>query len=99
MSYVHVNRSVLLAAAFLASSCLWGQATAEKPAQAPQTLAANDQIVVRVGNVAELSDKPIRIDKEGFIKLPMVGRVHAGGLTPDELEAELRTKFKLYLED
>ncbi len=62
-------------------------------------LGADDQIVLRVANAPEISDKPVRIDTEGNINLPMVGRVKAGGMTAEQLESELAKRLKTYLED
>lgn len=62
-------------------------------------LGPDDQIVIRVSNVPDISDKPVRVDTEGFIKLPMVGRVHASGMTAAELETELTRRLKVYLEE
>jgi polysaccharide export outer membrane protein len=46
-----------------------------------------------------MSDKPFRVDADGELKLPMVGRIHAGGLTPEQLEAEITKRLKVYLEE
>src|SRR5438128_27711 len=58
----------------------------EKPVQPPRelpadsirpnyVLGANDQILIRAPQAEEINDKPFRIDAEGSINLPMVGRV------------------------
>ena len=49
-------------------------------------LGAHDQITVRITELEE-TEKNIRIAQDGYINLPMVGRVHAAGLTVDQLEA------------
>ena len=76
-------------------------AGAETPPPAPQRAAyvigIDDQIVVRVADNAELGDKPQRVDQNGEIKLPMVGRVQAAGLTAQQLEAELINRYKVFL--
>jgi len=43
--------------------------------------------------VEEISDKPLRIDPSGDIDLPLIGQIHAGGLTLEELRAELTQRF------
>jgi polysaccharide export outer membrane protein len=62
-------------------------------------LGPDDQIAVHVSDAPDISDKPLRIDSEGFVKIPMVGRVHAAGMTPAELETELTKQLKVYLEE
>src|SRR5438094_6951043 len=44
-------------------------------------LGPGDQIVVRALNAEEIPDKPVLIDMGGYIRLPLAGRVHVGGLT------------------
>jgi polysaccharide export outer membrane protein len=52
-------------------------------------LGADDQISIWALGAEETSDKPLRIDAAGFIDVPMVGRVKAGGLTLEQLKQEL----------
>jgi len=60
-------------------------------------IGPEDQIVVRVAENPDLSDKPQRVDGNGEIRLPMIGRVQAAGLTPQQLEASLTEKFKVFI--
>jgi len=62
-------------------------------------LGSNDQILIRAFEVEEISDKPFRIDSEGFVTLPLLGKVKAGGLTVQELEAELLKRLKVYVRE
>jgi polysaccharide export outer membrane protein len=55
--------------------------------------------MVQVADVPDISGKPQRIDPNGDLKLPMVGRVRAAGLTIEQLEAELITRFKVYIKE
>jgi len=59
-------------------------------------LGPGDQIVLRANEVEEISDKPFRIDADGFITLPLpqLGRIKAGGLTVQALEADLVERLK-----
>src|SRR5579859_666334 len=52
-------------------------------------LGPEDQIKIWALGVEEISDKPLRIDPSGEIDLPMVGRVHAAGLTVEQLKSTL----------
>lgn len=61
------------------------------------TLAPNDQIQIRAPEAEEINEKPFRIDSDGYLNLPMVGRVHAAGLTVAQLEAELIKRLREYI--
>jgi len=61
-------------------------------------LGPNDQILIR-SNAEEINEKPFRIDADGNINLPLVGKVHAGGLSQQELEAEIVRRLKEYIRD
>ncbi len=38
-------------------------------------LGPNDQILIRAPGVEEINERPFRIDAEGFINLPLIGRI------------------------
>jgi polysaccharide export outer membrane protein len=61
-------------------------------------LGPDDVVTIHVPNAPDISEKPFRLEADGQIKLPMVGRVQAGGLTVEQLELEVSKKLKLYLE-
>ena len=67
--------------------------------RASYVLGPDDEILVRAVDVPEISDKPQRIDPSGDIRLPSVGKIHAAGLTPEELEAAIRDRLKTYLKE
>jgi polysaccharide export outer membrane protein len=62
-------------------------------------LGPDDQITLFASDIDDLNNKPMRIDLRGNITLPMAGRVHAAGLTPDQLAVEIETRLKKYLND
>jgi len=79
---------------------------ARQPAATPgQTvsgyvLGPDDEILIRGIDGVENSDKPdkpVLIGTNGNITLPLIGRVKAGGLTVEQLEAELNTRFKTFI--
>lgn len=71
----------------------------DEPGRAAYRLGPDDQVVLRVANAPDITDKPVRIDADGYIKLPMVGRVQAAGMTAGQLEGELTKRLKVYLEE
>ncbi|HLK48488.1 MAG TPA: polysaccharide biosynthesis/export family protein [Bryobacteraceae bacterium] len=83
----------------LAGAVLFGQqqvaAITPKPAssqpadRAQYVLGPDDSIKIWALGVDEITDKPVKIDPNGYIDLPLVGRVEAGGLTVEQLEQTL----------
>jgi len=74
-------------------------ATHDAPARRSYVLGPDDQIVIHAVDVPDISDKPQKLDRDGDLRLPMVGRVHAAGMTVAELEHELTKRLKLYLQE
>jgi polysaccharide biosynthesis/export protein len=62
-------------------------------------LGAEDQITVRVFAADDIPEKPAQISNDGNVTLPMVGQVHAAGLTVEQLQATLITAYKKYFKD
>lgn len=58
-------------------------------------LGPDDQIVIRAFQVDEIGDRPFRIDSEGDITVPVLGKIHAGGQTVEQLEAYLLERLKV----
>ena len=69
----------------------------QPPAVSEYILGAGDQVSIHVVDLDDVTDKPMRIDPNGFIDLPLVGRVEAGGLTLEQLREQLRTKLTKYI--
>jgi polysaccharide export outer membrane protein len=72
------------------------QMTPEKPAQPVQAedishylLGPDDQLKIWALGIEEITDKPVRVDPNGDIDLPVVGKVHARGLTLEQVKGEL----------
>ena len=62
-------------------------------------LGPEDQITVRVFAADDIPDKPVQIDNDGTVTLPMIGQVHAAGLTVEQLQVNLITAYKKYFKD
>jgi polysaccharide export outer membrane protein len=70
-------------------------------AQTPDTyaLGIDDQLMVKALDAEEVTTTaPIRIDARGNITLPMIGRIHAAGLTTEQLADLLEEQLKKYLQ-
>jgi polysaccharide export outer membrane protein len=85
--------------------CAFGQPAPAQSAPAPSgpsagyLLGPDDQILIRVLDGFDGSDKPVLIGTNGSITLPLIGRVVAAGLTVQELEARLTVLLKTYIQD
>lgn len=49
-------------------------------------LHPGDQVLIRASGIQDISERPFLIDRDGFVDLPTLGRVKAGGLTVAQLE-------------
>ena len=103
-----VKSIVQSVAVFIVLALALAYVAAQQPAViATQTvsgyiLGPDDEIVIRGIEDPETSDKPdkpVLIGTNGDITLPMIGRVKAGGLTVEQLEAELNTRFKEFIQE
>lgn len=90
---------VLLALSSTLSSTLAAQQAAA-PVVPPQpkdtsqyVLGPDDQIRIWSLGMEEITDKPVRIAPNGDIDLPIIGGIHAGGLTVEQLKATLVERF------
>ncbi len=62
-------------------------------------LGPNDQFLIGVPQSPEINQRPFRIDSDGFIDLPLVGRIHAAGMTVRGLETLLTTRLRDYIRE
>jgi polysaccharide export outer membrane protein len=62
-------------------------------------LGPNDQILVRAPAAEEINERPFRIDADGNINMPLLGRLHAAGMTQQELEADLVRRLREYIRE
>jgi polysaccharide export outer membrane protein len=84
----------LLIALAASAAFVW---CAEPPASKSYVLGPDDQVSVHVLDVDEIGPQSLRIDMQGNINLPLAGRIHAGGLTAEQLENEIARRLKGYL--
>ena len=62
-------------------------------------LGPNDQVLIHVPQADEINDRPFRIAQDGFIDLPVIGRIKADGLNVQGLESEVTTKLREYFRE
>jgi len=62
-------------------------------------LGPNDQILIRAPEAEEIDNRPFRIDGDGNISLPLIGRIHAAGMSLQELEADIVKRLREYIRE
>src|SRR5262249_50141772 len=75
------------------------QASSGETGLAEYLLGPQDQLAIRVLELEEMGNASFRIDPAGNIDLPLVGPVHAAGLTVPQARAQLVEKFKKSVRD
>jgi polysaccharide export outer membrane protein len=83
----------------LAVACAFAQFPATTAAPSGYVLGPDDQIVIRALEGLDVGDKPILIGTNGNITLPLIGRVQAAGLTVEQLETELVSRLKPFVQE
>ena len=71
----------------------------EAKATSTYLLGPGDLVEVNALDLEELAERKARVDLKGDINLPSAGRVHAAGLTVEQLEASITTRLKRVLQD
>lgn len=74
-----------------------GTATCGERVRSTYLLGPDDQLDVSVSEFSELTDKRVRVDGDGDIQVPLVGRVHVSGLTAQQTEQELSRLLSTYI--
>ena len=67
---------------------------ADKPDQSRYVLGPGDQLMVQVVELPEFGARPYRVDADGSVGLPLLGRIRAEGLTLSEFETEVSAGLK-----
>ena len=62
-------------------------------------LGPEDQITITVLDVDEIGKASLRIDLQGSVNVPLIGRIQAGGLTVQQLEAEVVSRLRTYVKE
>jgi len=68
-------------------------------ASSSYVLGPGDQFVMEIADLEELNGKTHRVENDGTVTLPLVGRIQAAGLTLPEFEALLDEKLTAQLKE
>jgi polysaccharide biosynthesis/export protein len=71
----------------------------ESQVRSTYLLGPGDQIDVSGPELTELASKPISVDGDGKIQVPLVGRVHVAGLSVQEAEQRLNKLLSTYIRE
>jgi polysaccharide export outer membrane protein len=78
--------------------CLWAQGGGKNMpapvAPASYILGPNDQLAVDVVELPEFNSRSYRVDTDGTVSLPLLGRVQAAGLTLSQFETDLHSRLQ-----
>jgi polysaccharide export outer membrane protein len=69
-----------------------------KPAAESYQLGPEDILAIRVQDMEEIGSTAFTINLRGDLILPRVGRIHAAGLTLEELESAISDRYRDYLQ-
>lgn len=101
----HMNKCLYLSVVlFLTGACLHGDepsspaAVHTGPIETTYVLGVEDQLSVHIVDLEEVSDKPVRIDPNGYVEMPLLGRLHAAGLSVEQLRTALVAQASKYID-
>ncbi len=75
------------------------QPAASETGNPDYVLGPGDSVSIHVGDIEEIPDKPVRIDPNGFIDLPLAGHFQASGLTLENFKTTLAGRLRKYITD
>ena len=73
------------------------QANCNSQVRSTYLLGPEDELQITGPELEELNNKTVRVDGEGDIQVPLVGRVHVGGMTVQQSEQELDKHLSTYI--
>ena len=62
----------------------------------PYMIGSDDELEIIVWTQPQLSGK-VTVASDGTISMPLIGRVPAAGMTPDQLKADLEKRYARYV--
>lgn len=60
-------------------------------------LGPGDQILIQVTDLDDFPNRPLQINPDGDVDLPLIGRLHASGLTLEQMKAEMAVRLSKYI--
>src|SRR5260370_39070106 len=60
-------------------------------------LGPDDQLEISGPELTDLANKPVRVDSDGNIEVPLGGRVHVAGLTAQQTEQKANKVLSKYI--
>jgi polysaccharide export outer membrane protein len=75
------------------------KAKCDEQVRSTYLLGPDDQLEIFGPELTEFGNKPARIDNDGDVQVPLVGRVHVAGLTVQKAEQELNKVLSTYIRD
>ncbi len=76
---------------------IWQKRSSELSSSKDYPVGPGDILTISVPQMDELQERKVRVTPQGTIELPLVGMVQAGGLTEEQLEAELDNKLNNFM--
>ena len=73
------------------------QAGCNSQVRSTYLLGPEDELQISGPELEELTTKTVRVDGEGDIQVPLVGRVHVAGLTVQQAEQEVNKRLSTYI--
>ena len=73
------------------------KASCDSQVRSTYLLGPEDELQISGPELDELSNKTVRVDGEGDLQVPLVGRVHVAGLTVQQAEQELNKRLTTYI--
>jgi polysaccharide export outer membrane protein len=80
-----------------AATAATSQPACSSKARSTYLLGPEDELQISGPELEELNNKTERVDGEGDIQVPLVGRVHVAGLTVQQAEQELNKHLNTYI--
>jgi polysaccharide export outer membrane protein len=74
-----------------------GTPTCGSQVRSTYVLGRDDQLEISGPELSELANKRVRVDGDGDIQVPLVGRIHVSGLTAQQTEQELNRLLSPYI--
>jgi len=75
------------------------KASCDNQIRSTYLLGPDDQLEISGPELTDLSSKPVRIDGEGDMQVPLAGSVHVAGLTVQQTEKELDKVLSKYIKN